>query len=101
VASILWIRVSAVFIKIDYGLDDRGVGVRVPVGSKIFSSSAVQIGSEVHPVSYLWGTGSCFREVKRSEREADQSLQNNVEVKKTWICTSTPLYTFIAYCLIS
>jgi hypothetical protein len=29
---------SAVGIATGYGLDDRGVGVRVPVGSRIFSS---------------------------------------------------------------
>jgi hypothetical protein len=32
-------RDSAVGIATSYGLDDRGVGVRVPVGSRIFSSS--------------------------------------------------------------
>jgi hypothetical protein len=31
-------RDSAVGIAAGYGLDDRGVGVRVPVGSRIFSS---------------------------------------------------------------
>jgi hypothetical protein len=31
-------RVSAVGIATGYGLDDRGVGVRVPVGSRIFTS---------------------------------------------------------------
>jgi hypothetical protein len=31
-------RDSAVGIATSYGLDDRGVGVRVPVGSRIFSS---------------------------------------------------------------
>jgi hypothetical protein len=30
---------SSVGIATGYGLDDRGVGVRVPVGSRIFSSS--------------------------------------------------------------
>jgi hypothetical protein len=29
---------SSVGIAISYGLDDRGVGVRVPVGSRIFLS---------------------------------------------------------------
>jgi hypothetical protein len=29
---------SAVGIASDYGLDDRGVGVRVPVGSRIYTS---------------------------------------------------------------
>jgi hypothetical protein len=31
-------RDSSVGIATSYGLDDRGVGVKVPVGSKIFSS---------------------------------------------------------------
>jgi hypothetical protein len=31
-------RDSVVGIATTYGLDDRGVGVRVPVGSRIFSS---------------------------------------------------------------
>jgi hypothetical protein len=31
-------RDSAVGIATSYGLDDRGVGVRVPVGSRIFTS---------------------------------------------------------------
>jgi hypothetical protein len=34
----LWSRVSSVGIATSYGLDDRGVGVRVLVGSGIFSS---------------------------------------------------------------
>jgi hypothetical protein len=33
-----WSRDSVVGIATSYGLDDRGVGVRVPVGSRIFSS---------------------------------------------------------------
>jgi hypothetical protein len=34
----LWSRDSSVGIATGYGLDDRGVGVRVPTGSRIFSS---------------------------------------------------------------
>jgi hypothetical protein len=33
--------------------------------------------------------------VKRSGREADHSPENNAEVKKTWVCTSTPPYAFM------
>jgi hypothetical protein len=40
-----------------YELDDRGVGVRVPVGSTIFTSHVVQTGSGVHPTSYPIDTG--------------------------------------------
>jgi hypothetical protein len=32
-------RDSVVGITTSYGLDDRGVGVRIPVGSRIFTSS--------------------------------------------------------------
>jgi hypothetical protein len=40
-------RDSAVGIATGYGLDDRGVGVRIPVGSRIFSSPS-------RP-DWLWG----------------------------------------------
>jgi hypothetical protein len=36
--TLLWSRDSSVGIATGYGLADRGVGVRVPVGSRIFSS---------------------------------------------------------------
>jgi hypothetical protein len=47
---------SAVGIATGYGLDDREVGVRVPVGSRIFSSAR----SGAHPASYPMGTGGSF-----------------------------------------
>jgi hypothetical protein len=53
-------RDSAVSIATGYGLDDRGVGVRVPVGSRIFFPHVVQIGSGVHPTFYPMGTGGSF-----------------------------------------
>jgi hypothetical protein len=34
----VWSRDSTVGVAIGYGLDDRGVAFRVPVGSRIFSS---------------------------------------------------------------
>jgi hypothetical protein len=43
-------RDSVVGIATAYGLDDGGVGVRVPVGSRIFSSPR-------HP-DWLWGSPS-------------------------------------------
>jgi hypothetical protein len=51
----------------------------------------VQTGSGVHPTSYPMGTGGSFPGVKRPGREADHSPPTNVDVKKTWIYTSTPL----------
>jgi hypothetical protein len=49
------------------------VGVRVPVGSKIFSSHRPDPG------------------VKRQGREAQHSPPASAEVKKMWIYTSTPI----------
>jgi hypothetical protein len=85
-------RDSAVGIATGYGLDDRGVGVRVPVWSRIFSSP--------RRPDRLWGLPSLlstgYREVKRPKREADHSPPTSAEVKKTWIYTSTPPYVFMA-----
>jgi hypothetical protein len=49
-------RDSSVGIATGYGLDDRGVGVRVPVGSKIFTSPY-----RPDPTSYKMGTGALSR----------------------------------------
>jgi hypothetical protein len=53
-------RDSAVGIAINYGLDDRGIGVIVPVGSRIFSSPSRPDWRWVHPTSYPIGTGGSF-----------------------------------------
>jgi hypothetical protein len=42
------------------GIDGRGVGVRVPAGSKFSLLHIVQAGSGVHPTSYKMGTGGFF-----------------------------------------
>jgi hypothetical protein len=82
---------------VGYGLEDGGVAVRVSVGSRIFFFNVVQTGSGVHPTSYSMGTGGAISPgVKRPGREADHSPPANAEVKKMWIYTSTPPYTFMA-----
>jgi hypothetical protein len=43
-----------------YGLDDRGVGVRVPVGEEFSLLHVVQTGSGAHPACYPMGTGGSF-----------------------------------------
>jgi hypothetical protein len=87
---------SALDIATAYGLYDQGVGVRVPIESRIFNSS--------HHPDRLWGSHNLLSigykgifpwGVKRQGREADQP-PSNTEVKKTWIYTSTPPYVFIA-----
>jgi hypothetical protein len=46
-------RDSSVGIAADYGLDDRMIGVRIPVGAGNFSlHHRVQNGSGAHPASY-------------------------------------------------
>jgi hypothetical protein len=83
---------ESVGIATGYGLEDRGVGVQAPVGSRIFSTSSTQ-----PPIQ--WVPGALSQGVKRPGREADHSPPANAEVKKMCIYTSTPPYAFMAYCL--
>jgi hypothetical protein len=83
-------RDSAVGIAFSYGVDGRGVRVRVPGGSKIF---LVLIDSEAHPASYRMNAHSLG--VKWLGRDTDHSPPTSAEVKKTWIYTSTPPYVFM------
>jgi hypothetical protein len=74
-------RDSVVGIATGYGLDDRGVGVRVPLASRIFSTlSRPALGSTQPPVQ--WVPGALSPGVKRQERESDHSPPANAEVKK-------------------
>jgi hypothetical protein len=81
-----------------YGLEDREVGVRIKIGSQIFSSS--------RGPDRLWGPpnikyngtggGDIPPEVKRPGLEVDHSPPTSAEVKKMWIYTSTASYAFMA-----
>jgi hypothetical protein len=88
---------SVVGIATGYGLDDRGVEVRVLIGSRIFSSPC-------RP-DQLWGPPNLLSKcvpgapspgVKLPGREADHSPAASAEVKKVWIYMSTSPYTFMA-----
>jgi hypothetical protein len=80
-----------------YGLDDRGIGVPIPVGSRIFFSlrrpdqlwDPPNLLSNGYRVLLPWG-------VKQPGREADHSPPASVEIKKIWIYTSTPPYALMA-----
>jgi hypothetical protein len=85
-------------IEHSYGLDGRGIEVRVPVAVYFhLSISSRLIGSETHLASYLLSTGrgGGFLEVKRQGREADHSPPTSAEIKNMWIYTSTPPYVFM------
>jgi hypothetical protein len=69
-----WSRDSVVGIAAGYGLDDRGVGVHAPVGSRIFfKSSRPALGSTQPPIQWI----PCFLSpgLKRPGREAYHSPQ--------------------------
>jgi hypothetical protein len=69
---ISWSRDSAVGIATGYGLDDRGVGVRVPVGSRIFfySTSSRPALGPMQPL-IQWVSRALSPGVKRPGSEAD------------------------------
>jgi hypothetical protein len=74
-----------------YGLDDRGVGVRVPVGSRIFSSSSRPDRLCGTPNLLSSGYRVLFSPgINVPEREADHSPPASAEVKKILTYTSAP-----------
>jgi hypothetical protein len=80
-----------------YGLDDRGVRVRDPVGSRIFlffTSSRPALGSTQPPIQ--WVPGALFPGIKWPGRESNRSPSASAEVKKMWIYTSSPPYAFMS-----
>jgi hypothetical protein len=80
---------SIVGIVTGYGLDGGGVGVRVPVGSRIFAVSIQALGPTQPSIE--WVPGALSPGVKRRGREADHSPPTSAEVKKIWIYTPTPI----------
>jgi hypothetical protein len=91
----------SVGIATGYRLDDQGIRVRVPGGKNFhFSmSSRLALGPTQLPIQ--WVPRALSPGVKRPGREADLSPPTSTEVKKTWVCTSTAPYVFMAKCLIS
>jgi hypothetical protein len=53
-------RGSSVGIATGYGLDDHGVGVRVPMGEEFSLLHGIPTGSGAHPASYPLGTWGSF-----------------------------------------
>jgi hypothetical protein len=77
-----WSRDSSGSIVSDYGLDDRAIGVRSPIGAKDFSLIVcVQTGSGAHPASCTMGTGGPFTGGKaRPGRDTDHYPPSSAEV---------------------
>jgi hypothetical protein len=86
---------SAVGIAICYWLDDREVRVRVSEGARIFFMSSRPVLEPTQP-PIQWVLGALSPGVKRTEHEADYSPPTSIEVKKTWMYTSTSPYAFMA-----
>jgi hypothetical protein len=71
----VWSRDSSVGIVTGYGMDDRGVGVRVPVGSRIVPSPRRPDRFWGPPSLLFNGHGRLSPWIKRPGRETDNSLQ--------------------------
>jgi hypothetical protein len=89
-------RDSSVGIATSYGLDERGVGVRVPVGSRILSSPnrpGRLLKCTEPPIQWIpWALSPG---VKRLGREVDHSPPTSAEVKKVWTYTATPIHLHV------
>jgi hypothetical protein len=72
-------RDSVVGIATSYELDDRGVGIRVPEGSEIFSTSSRPALESTQP-PIQWLPGALSPAVKRPGREDDHSPPASAEV---------------------
>jgi hypothetical protein len=75
------------------------MGVRVPVGARIFSHHRIQTSSGAHIASYPMGTGAVFPGVKLLGSETDHSPPSSAEVTNVWSYTSTPQYVLMVWCL--
>jgi hypothetical protein len=73
---------SVASIATGYRLDDRGVGVRVPVGSKIFSSHVVQPPIQWIPGALSPGVNTCGGGVEYLHRDPASRKRRRNGAKK-------------------
>jgi hypothetical protein len=78
-------RSDAVGMATGYVLDDRGVGVRVPIGSRIFSFPQRRPALGLAQPPLQWALETLSLGVKRKGSEAGHSPPTRAEVKKTFI----------------
>jgi hypothetical protein len=80
-----------------------GLRAGVPKGAgNIFlltTASRTALGPTQPPIQ--WVPGFLSLGVKRRRREADYSPPSRAEVKNAWNYTSTPQYTFMAWCSVT
>jgi hypothetical protein len=86
-------RDGVVSRSIDYGLYDRGVGVRVCQEFSLLHVVQTGSGSTQPPIQ--WVPGALSQGVKWQRREVDHSPQTSAEVKTMWIYTFIPPYAFM------
>jgi hypothetical protein len=91
-------RDIVVGITAGYGLDERGFGFRVPVGTRIFFMSS-RLSLVYNQPPFQWVPGAPSPGVKRPGREIDHSPPTSAGVKKIWIyfssSTCPPSYILI------
>jgi hypothetical protein len=93
---IIIIIIIVVGIANGYGLDDRGIGVRVAVISSLnYSISSMPVQASTQP-PIQWVTGALSLGVKRQGREVTHSHSTGAEVKTMRIYTFTPPYILMA-----
>jgi hypothetical protein len=85
----------------DYGLDNQMIGVQIPVGARNFSlHHRVQTGPGPTQPPSQWVPGTPSVGASQPGREADHSPPSSADVKNAEICTSTPQYVFLEWCLV-
>jgi hypothetical protein len=93
---LMWSRDSVVGIATGCGQDNQGVRVPIPSKVKNFLVSKLSrpaLGPTQPPIQ--WVAGAVSPGVKWQGHKADHSPPASAKVKKMWIYTSTPLYTFV------
>jgi hypothetical protein len=85
--------------RLGYGLDDL-VSISIRASDGFSLRHRVQTGSGTHPTSYPMGIERFSPRVKWPGSEVVHSPPSIAEVKNAWNYTSTPLYVFMAWCLI-
>jgi hypothetical protein len=93
-----WFGIAQWVQRLEYGLDDWGIGIRLPVGSRDFPlvHNPRLVLEHTQPPTQ-WIPGDVFSRVTRQRRENDHSPPHSAEVENDGAIS--PL--FMAWCLIN